>query len=61
MLKSVVNALVKQNNRRVANSPAQKRQWLHEATLADHRSSGFNPKRARYKSVKGISIMNKEI
>ena len=61
MLKSVINSFVKTNNRKVAKSPANKRAWLQESTLADHRSAGFNPKRARYKSVKGISIFNKEV
>lgn len=61
MLKSVISAFVKQNKRRVALSPANKKQWLQESTLADHRSSDFNPKRARYKSVKGLSILNKEM
>ena len=61
MLKNVINSFVKANHRKVVKSPANRRAWLQESTLADHRSTGFNPKRARYKSVKGISIFNKEI
>ena len=61
MLKSVLNTLVKQSSRRVIKDPASKKAWLQESTLADHRSTGFNPKRARYKSTKGLTILNRDL
>ena len=56
MIKNVINSIVKVSNKRATLSPSTRRQWLQEITLAEHRSSDFNPKKARNKSIKGISI-----
>lgn len=60
MLKNMLSAIAKSNSRRISET-ANRKIWIYETTLAENRSKSFNPKKARYKSVKGISILNKEI
>lgn len=60
MLKNVLNSIAKNNRKGISNAITRK-QWIQEITLAEHKSSSYNPRKARYKSVKGISSLNKEI
>lgn len=59
MLKSVLSSITRASNKKVNQSPSARRQWLQEVTLNEHRSTEFNPRRARNKSVKGITIIHK--
>lgn len=59
MIKNVINSISKVGSRKLTSYPSQKRQWIQEVTLAEHRATEFNPKRARNKSVKDINILNK--
>ena len=59
MLKSVLSSIYRVSAKKVSQSPSARRQWLQEVTLSENRSAGFNPRKARNKSVKGITILHK--
>lgn len=59
MIKQALNSIVRVNSRRLTQLPANKRQWIQEMTLNEHKSAGFNPRKARHKSVKEISFLTK--
>lgn len=56
MIKQVLNSMVRGNSRRLTQLPANKRQWIQEITLMEHKSNEFNPRKARNKSIKKINF-----
>lgn len=58
MIKNVILAIAK-NSQKKSASLTNKRAIINEMN-AEHRSQSFNPKRARYKSIKGVTVIQKK-
>ena len=58
MIKNALRSIARNSQRKTA-SIIQKKAIVNEITAAEHNSQAYNPKRARYKSVKGITVIHK--
>jgi len=58
----IKNALlsIARNSQKKTTSLTQKKAMINEMIAAEHRAQTFNPKRARYKSIKGITVIQKK-
>jgi hypothetical protein len=55
MIKNILHTIAR-NSQKKTSSLVQKKAIINEIVNAEHRAQTFNPKRARYKSMKGINV-----
>ncbi len=59
MIKNALNKFVKNSSRKFKNSSFEKRMLVIENVMNEQSSREYNPRKARNRSLRGISFTNK--